>query len=223
MPRVFFSSRHGGISIGSYASLNLGDHVGDSLEGVAANREIVRKTLSLSQLVFMNQSHSSDISVVTEDAYPIQTPNADALMTNLRGIGLAVMVADCVPLLLASESWVAAVHVGRVGLLGGIVEKVLSEFESHSTTPTRAWIGPHICADCYEVSLEMYQSATAERLLLATSESSHCLNLAAEVREILNRANIAITDLHSCAAESTDYFSYRRHGVTGRFAGVISL
>ena len=223
MPRVFFSSRHGGISNGAYTSLNLGDHVGDSLESVTANREVLRKALSLSHLVFMNQSHSSDVSVITEDAYSIQTPNADALMTNLRGVGLAVMVADCVPLLLASESWVAAVHVGRVGLLDGIVEKVLVEFESRSTTPSRAWIGPHICADCYEVSPEMYKTATTERPQLATSESTHCLNLAAEIREILNRANIAITDVHSCAAESTDYFSYRRDGVTGRFAGVISL
>ncbi len=223
MPRVFFSSRHGGISSGAYTSLNLGDHVGDSLESVTANREVLRKALSLSHLVFMNQSHSSDVSVITEDAYSIHTPNADALMTNLRGFGLAVMVADCVPLLLASESWVAAVHVGRVGLLDGIVEKVLVEFESRSTTPSRAWIGPHICADCYEVSPEMYKTATTERPQLATSESTHCLNLAAEIREILNRANIAITDVHSCAAESTDYFSYRRDGVTGRFAGVISL
>jgi polyphenol oxidase len=223
MPRVVFSSRHGGVSNGAYDSLNLGDHVGDSLESVTANREILRKSLSLSELVFMNQSHSSDISFITEGANPKKTPNADALMTNLRGIGLAVMVADCVPLLLASEAWVAAVHVGRVGLLDGIVEKVLTSFESHNATPTRAWIGPHICADCYEVSPEMYQSAITERPQLATNGASHCLNLAGEIRAVLNQANVAITDIHTCAAESSDYFSYRRDGVTGRFAGVISL
>ena len=82
MPRVFFSSRHGGVSSGAYASLNLGDHVGDSLESVTVNREALRKTLSLSQLVFMNQSHSSDISVITEEAYPIHTPNACLLYTS---------------------------------------------------------------------------------------------------------------------------------------------
>ena len=223
MPRVFFSSRHGGLSTEPYGSLNLGDRVGDEPAIVTANRELLRKALSLSELVFMNQSHSADIAVITGDVRRMQTPDADALFTNQRGIGLAVMVADCLPLLLASNSWVAAVHVGRVGLMSGIVEKVLAEFGSHDSKPTQAWIGPHICSRCYEVSSDMYGELTSQRPLLATSTATRCLDLKTEVTAILSEAKVPVMDLGSCSVESLDHFSYRRDGVTGRFAGVISL
>jgi hypothetical protein len=223
MPRVFFSSRHGGASQGSYASLNLGNHVGDDSALVQSNRLALQNALSLKHLVFMNQTHSADIVEIPDEIKAGSSPNADALMTNHKGIGLAVMVADCVPLLLASPSWVAAVHVGRVGLLSGIVEKTLARFREANSPVTEAWIGPHICSDCYEVSSEMYEDVTQQRNALATDATRHCLNLRAGVVEILENHSVAITDLGICTVESKDHFSYRRDGVTGRFAGVISL
>ena len=223
MPRVFFSSRHGGSSSGPYASLNLGTHVLDSEVDVAKNRETLRHHLSLPQLLFMNQSHGAEIATIDNPSALADVYVADAIMTNLPGVGLAVMVADCVPLLVASDEWVAAVHVGRVGLLKGIVESVLAQFQARHSSITRAWIGPHICSQCYEVSPDMYADAVNQQSHLATSPTAHCLDLQGAVSAILATSGGSLSVVDSCTVENSDFFSYRRDTVTGRFAGVISL
>ena len=223
MPRVFYSSRHGGVSRNPFDSFNLGTHVGDEIESVRQNREILRANLCLTSLAFMDQRHGADISVIAEPAQANLIPDADALMTNQKGIGLAVMVADCVPLLLAAEGWVAAVHVGRVGLMSNIVESVLRKFDELGAAARDAWIGPHICQECYEVDSNMYRELTASRPLLATTDEKHCLNLKAPIVDVLVGQGVRVHDLSRCTVETDDLFSYRRDGMTGRFAGVIAL
>ena len=99
----FFTDRRKGSSLGAYESLNFGFHVGDDPVAVAANRELLGNTQ------FMNQVHGNDVVVV--DHVLDQEPTCDALITTTKGISLAVMVADCIPLLLISQEAVAAVHV----------------------------------------------------------------------------------------------------------------
>jgi copper oxidase (laccase) domain-containing protein len=108
----FFTDRTGGFSSGSFDSLNFGTHVGDDPASVKANRSTLMNTQ------FMNQVHGNAVVVVTE--YSDIEPTCDALVTANPDISLAVMVADCIPLLLISESAVGAVHVGRAGLVSRV-------------------------------------------------------------------------------------------------------
>jgi polyphenol oxidase len=119
---VTFTNRHGGVSQGVYSSLNLGDHVGDDAADVLRNREVVSAIHGPVQ--FMNQVHGNRIAIIEE--ITDEAPTADALVTGIPGITLAVMVADCIPLLLTSKEAVAAVHVGRRGLVNSVAIKQLN-------------------------------------------------------------------------------------------------
>ncbi|MSW30792.1 MAG: hypothetical protein F2848_01590, partial [Actinobacteria bacterium] len=116
---TIFTNRLGGISQGVYGSLNLGDHVGDLAADVLRNRELISDLYGPVQ--FMNQVHGNRIAII--ESVTDEQPTADALVTGIPGITLAVMVADCIPLLLTSQQVVAAVHVGRRGLVNQVAIK----------------------------------------------------------------------------------------------------
>ena len=118
---VTFTDRQGGVSQGVYSSLNLGDHVGDASASVLQNRQVVEALHGPVQ--FMSQVHGDRIAII--EAVSKQAPTADALVTGISGITLAVMVADCIPLILTSHEAVAAVHVGRRGLLNQVALKTV--------------------------------------------------------------------------------------------------
>ena len=142
---TFFTDRLGGASSDEYASLNLGDHVGDDLEVVAANRALVSAKFGSTQ--YMSQVHGNRVAIIEE--VTDEVPTADALVTGIPGIALAVMVADCIPLLLKSKDAVAAVHVGRKGLLNRVAEKAIDVMREISGAEISAIIGPAICGKCY--------------------------------------------------------------------------
>ncbi|MEN9882577.1 MAG: hypothetical protein RI916_1004 [Actinomycetota bacterium] len=119
MPSVF-TTRRNGASLAPYESLNLAQHVGDDAQTVARNRELLRKITGPVQ--FMNQVHGDD---VVEVKTLIDDPTCDALITTVPGVALAVMVADCIPLLLSSSGVVGAVHVGRRGLMNSVAIKAV--------------------------------------------------------------------------------------------------
>jgi copper oxidase (laccase) domain-containing protein len=119
LPSVF-TSRRNGASLAPYESLNLAQHVGDDAQTVARNRELLRKITGPVQ--FMNQVHGDE---VVEVKTLIDDPMCDALITTVPGIALAVMVADCIPLLLSSSGVVGAVHVGRRGLMNSVAIKAV--------------------------------------------------------------------------------------------------
>lgn len=216
-----FTRRTGGVSHGAFASLNLGAHVGDSLEDVLKNREILANKVGPTQ--YMNQVHGDRIAIVEE--VTDEAPTADALVSGIPGIALAVMVADCIPLLLKSSESVAAVHVGRRGLINGITKKTIAVMREMGATQITAIIGPSICGQCYEVSKDVYQEVVSENPFAEsrTRSGSYALDLPAALRSILSDEGIAIINKGECTLESPDLFSYRRDGVTGRQAGVISL
>jgi YfiH family protein len=216
-----FTKRTGGVSHGAFASLNLGLHVGDDVVDVMANRDILSKKIGPIQ--YMNQVHGNRIALIEE--VTDEAPTADALVTGIPGITLAVMVADCIPLLLTSREAVAAVHVGRKGLLNEVTLKSLELMRDMGATEITAIIGPSICGSCYEVSEEIYQEVVDQHpsAQARTAHGTFSLDLPAALRGVLTGEGVAIIDKWECTLENLEYFSYRRDGVTGRHVGLISL
>ena len=216
-----FTNRTGGASSGAFASLNLGTHVNDDLETVLANRALLAKELGPIQ--YMSQVHGNRVVIVEE--VTDEDPTADALVTGIPGISLAVQVADCIPLLLHSDQSVAAVHVGRKGLVNGVALAAIEVMREMGSSNITAIIGPSICGPCYEVSQEIHDEVVAlhPAAHAITALGTAALNLPAALRSVLESAGVPIIDESRCTLEEIDLFSYRRDGVTGRQAGIISL
>ena len=164
----------------------------------------------------MHQVHGDQVVVV--DAIT-KTPTADALVTSNKEIALAVRVADCLPLLMYSENVVAAVHVGRKGLVNKVAVNAVNQMRKLGAKEIQGVVGPHICGNCYEVGPELYAQVSADHP--ATAAKSNHLNLYAGLIEQL--AGVALTNLNLCTKELPDYFSYRGNDEIGRQVGVISL
>jgi YfiH family protein len=216
-----FTKRTGGESHGAFASLNLGTHVGDDVEAVLKNRAILTSLVGPTQ--FMNQVHGDRIALIEEVTDEI--PTADALVTGIPGIALAVMVADCIPLLLSSRESVAAVHVGRKGLVNDVTRKTISVMRDMGASEIAAILGPSICGSCYEVSEDIFREvmATHPAAECRTPQGTFSLDLPKALLEVLQDEGIGVINEFQCTVESQELFSYRRDGVTGRQAGVISL
>ena len=219
MPSVF-TSRRNGASLAPYESLNLAQHVGDNAETVSLNRQLLSKMTGPIQ--FMNQVHGDE---VVEIKSLIDDPTCDGLITSVPGIALAVMVADCIPLLLTSTTVVGAVHVGRRGLMNSVAVKTIESMRKLGAAQIHAQLGPSICGRCYEVPQELADEVIAKHP--AASSLTNNLTPALD----LPRALIAEIVAHDvtyeaspiCTLENDEYFSYRRHNITGRNAGVVWL
>jgi YfiH family protein len=218
---TLFTDRFGGVSAPPYDYLNFGDHVGDIPDHVAANRASL--IARVGSTLFMNQVHGDKFHVVQSADEPI--PTCDALITTTSAINLAVQVADCIPLLIHGDSVVAAVHVGRKGLVNDIAVKVLDEMKRLGGKNFSAWIGPHICGNCYEVSQDVYDEVISKypTSRSQTTKGTHALDLARPLRENLEEHGVRVNESDICTVESLDHFSYRRDGITGRTVGVIAL
>lgn len=217
-----FTNRTGGVSLGAFASLNLATHVEDELELVLKNREILQDLHGPIQ--YMNQVHGNRIAIIEEASE--ESPTADALITGIPGVTLAVMVADCIPLLIKSKEVVAAIHVGRRGLLNSVTSSTILLMRDMGASEMTAIIGPSICGRCYEVSPEIYDEVTQLHPLARsrTLHGSPALDLVAALRQVLNAEGISeVIDESSCTVEEENLFSYRRDGVTGRQVGLITL
>lgn len=216
-----FTNRTGGVSHGAFASLNLGTHVGDELDLVLENRRILSDEVGPIQ--YMNQVHGDRIAVI--EVVTDEAPTADALVTGIPGVTLAVMVADCIPLLLTSKESVAAVHVGRRGLVNEITRKTLQVMREMGASKISGIVGPSICGTCYEVSEGIYNEVIASHPTAQsrTKSGTQALDLPAALMQVLLEEGVEIVDQFECTFEGDKYFSYRRDGVTGRQVGVISL
>ena len=216
-----FTNRTGGASSGAFASLNLGTHVTDDLETVLGNRALLAKEIGPIQ--YMSQVHGNRVAIIEE--VTDEDPTADALVTGIPGVSLAVQVADCVPLLLHSSQSVAAVHVGRKGLVNGVALAALDVMRDMGSSQVTAIIGPSICGSCYEVSHEIHDEVVAlhPEASATTPQGTPALDLPAALRSVLIGAGVSIVEEFRCTHENDDLFSYRRDGVTGRQAGIITL
>jgi purine-nucleoside/S-methyl-5'-thioadenosine phosphorylase / adenosine deaminase len=227
--RRVITSRRGGVSEPPFDAFNLGLGIGDDA-AAGANRERLRRELDLPEraLAWMRQRHTSDVAVLSD--VPDQPPTCDALVTDRPGIALAVLVADCVPVLLADHTAgvVGAVHAGREGSAAGVVRNALIAMGRLGATPagTEALLGPAICGACYEVPPAM-QADIESRLpgsSTTTRKGTTGLDLRAGLARQLAEAGVGrVVHDHRCTAEDGDLFSYRRDGRTGRQAGVVWL
>ena len=217
----FFTNRHGGFSHGDYASWNLASHVGDDIAAVERNRQRLHETVG--DFAVMPQVHGDEVVFLTD--LPKEVPIADALITDNPNLALVVMVADCIPLLLRSENLVAAAHVGRAGLMNSIGLKTVAKMRELGATEISGLIGPAICGLCYEVPQELQDQVSAlhPQAKSQTRSGNPALDLPSGLAIALNNANVQVELNNECTFENTDYFSYRRHKITGRQAGVIKL
>lgn len=219
MPSVF-TTRRNGASLAPYESLNLAQHVGDSAETVARNRELLSKITGPIQ--FMNQVHGDEVVEVKSIG---DDPTCDALITRAPGIALAVMVADCIPLLLSSSTVVGAVHVGRRGLMNSVAVKAVDAMRTLGADEIHAQLGPSICGRCYEVPQELADEVVAKHPAASslTNKLTPALDLPRALIADLIASGVTYEASTICTLENDEYFSYRRHNITGRNAGVVWL
>ncbi|WP_324653162.1 peptidoglycan editing factor PgeF [Georgenia sp. H159] len=236
--RGVFTTRAGGVSWGPYAAgdgsggLNLGFHVGDDEDRVIANRDLVDRHAG-QHVAWMSQRHSARVRLVTRPPGRGRTTlgEYDALVGRRTGPGapaVGVMVADCVPLLLATGSGdlVAAVHVGRQGLADGVVAATLEMLADHGAAlpELHAALGPSICGRCYEVPAALREevAGVVPAARSTTSWSTPALDIPAGVEAQLAGAGVRwVRRAAACTYEDERFYSYRRDGRTGRFAGVV--
>lgn len=223
------TTRAGGVSKAPYESFNLGDHVGDDPEAVAANRARLAGELGLGRdrVVWMEQVHGRTVAVV-DGPRPEPVEATDALVTAEPGLALVALVADCVPVLLGDPEAgvVAAVHAGRVGARVGVVPAALAAMVSLGADVQRVEVllGPSVCGECYEVPAAM--SADLEARLpgsgCRTRSGTPGVDLRAGLWRQLADAGVSRIGVDPrCTVEDPTLFSHRREGTTGRLAGLI--
>ncbi|MEU3981847.1 peptidoglycan editing factor PgeF [Streptomyces sp. NPDC026672] len=227
-----FTDRWGGVSAVPYEELNLGGAVGDDPEVVRTNRELAAKSLGLdpAHVVWMNQVHGADVTVVDGPWGERPVPEVDAIVTVRRGLALAVLTADCTPVLLADPvaGVAAAAHAGRPGMVAGVVPAAVRAMMELGADPARivARTGPAVCGRCYEVPERMRAdvSAVEPAAHSETSWGTPAVDVSAGVHAQLERLGVRDREQSPvCTLESHDHFSYRRDRTTGRLAGYVWL
>ncbi|QKE86052.1 polyphenol oxidase family protein [Arthrobacter sp. NEB 688] len=216
------TGRPGGVSRGPWSGLNLGLHVGDAEPDVRENRRRLAGAVGR-PLAWMDQCHGAEVAVV--ESVPDVAPRCDALVTTSPDLALAVLVADCVPVLLASpEGVVAAVHAGRPGMLAGVVPAAVAAMRDLGAVSLDAVVGPSVCGRCYEVPAAMREDAARVVPVSATVSwtGTPALDVAAGVVAQLGDLGVPVTWVPGCTREREDLYSYRGSGTTGRFAGVVA-
>jgi polyphenol oxidase len=227
-----FTDRWGGVSAVPYEELNLGGAVGDDSDAVLTNRELAAESLGLDpgQVVWMNQVHGADVAVVDGPWGTEPVAEVDAIVTARRGLALAVLTADCVPVLLADPvaGIAAAAHAGRPGMIAGVVPATLRAMTDLGAEPSRivARTGPAVCGRCYEVPEAMRAEVAAVEpgAYAETSWGTPAVDVAAGVHAQLERLGVRDREQSPvCTRESGDHFSYRRDRITGRLASYVWL
>lgn len=226
-----FTDRWGGVSAAPYATLNLGGAVGDDPAAVRDNRRLAARALGLDPdgVAWMNQVHGTDVAVVdSPDA--LGGDPVDGMVTTRRGLALAVLTADCTPVLLADPvaGVTGAAHAGRPGLAAGVVGATVAAMTRLGADPARitARTGPSVCGRCYEVPGDMRDevAAAVPGAYTTTSWGTPALDVPGGVRGQL--AELGVTTAQQsgvCTLESEDHFSYRREKSTGRLASYVWL
>jgi YfiH family protein len=223
-----FTTRQGGVSLPPWDSLNLAVHVDDAFAKVQRNRELVVEQLGLEGLAFGKQVHGNGVRVVRGLSKKTSRglDDTDGLVTSVPGIGLAMMAADCLPVLLAADGVVGAAHVGRPGLVKGVLPELVRVMREEGAADITAVIGPGICGSCYELPPSM--AGEVEKAVpgsrATTRQGTTSVDLTAGAITQLGREGVTVATVGGCTLEQPDlFFSYRRDGVTGRHAGIVWL
>jgi YfiH family protein len=227
--RYFCTWREGGVSPAPWDSLNLGLHVQDDQDAVRANRARLRRSLPADPL-WLEQVHGTRVCDTDADGVwrAEGVPCADAAVTRIRSRPLAIMTADCLPVVLADDAGrvLGVAHAGWRGLAAGVLENTLSVMRRRAPESSgwRAWLGPAIGQAAFEVGDEVRAAFVGP-----DPEAAACFtrwpgtgrwhaDLAGLARLRLARAGVARIELSGeCTHQRADrYFSYRREARTGR-------
>lgn len=227
--RALTTTRTGGASRGPYASLNLGDHVGDEPEAVRQNRAHLRESLALpTEPVWLKQVHG--VRVLDAAATPAGT-EADGAWTGRAGVVCAVLTADCLPVFVCDRNGtkVALLHAGWRGLAGGIIE---SGLRAMNLPPEEllVWLGPAIGPDSYEVGNDVCQSFMtddpgADEAFRPAGAGRWLADMYRLARRQLRQQGVcAVYGGDHCTLRERDrFYSFRRDSTTGRMASLIWL
>lgn len=230
--KALFTTRGGGFSKPPYHSLNLGDHVDDDPVAVAQNRALLRELLP-EDPKWLKQVHGTK-SVRIDAEGCTGTCSGDAAFTRYPARVCAVLVADCLPILLCNSAGtlVGVVHAGWRGLSEGIIEQTVSAMGAGNAS-LMAWLGPAIGPEHFEVGEEVRQafiqrnkdSALAFLPRPSSRDGKWLANLFLLAKQQLKKAGV--NEIHGggeCTfSDPARFFSYRRDGSTGRMAGLIWL
>jgi len=248
---AFTTTVHGGVSDGVYASMNLGDHVGDDQELVLKNRALIKAKYSLpSEPIWLKQVHGTEVLELTggfqtQTADGSQTPiadssqittadgsqitTADGSFTKVAGVVCAIMTADCMPLFLTNRSGdrVALLHAGWRGLADGIIESGVRALEC-PVNEVIAWAGPCIGPEAFEIGDEVRQQLgeVDGAYHVSPNSSPSQVKWLANLYKLAGQrlVNLGVNDFShslSCTFSDERYFSYRRTGQCGRMASYI--
>lgn len=226
--RALITTRNGGVSTGPYASFNLGRRSGDDPQAVAANRARLRGLLP-QEPKWLKQVHGTHVA--DADA-PDEMPEADASIARSAGTVCAIMIADCLPVLLCNRSGsvVAAAHAGWRGLAGGVIENAVREMGKAGAAPADllAYLGPAIGPSSFEVGIDVYDAFLARDPLCAQAFTPYrpgkwLADLFMLARQALEHSGVnRIYGGGVCTASGPErFFSYRRDKTTGRMAALI--
>jgi polyphenol oxidase len=222
-------TRHGGISPKPWSSLNVGLHVGDAEANVLANRQRIKEALSISRLVACRQVHGTEVRVIDRvRAGDWEEDSCDALVTALPGVTLMIQQADCQAVLLHDpvHRAVGIAHSGWRGSVGNIIAATIETMRAaFGTKPQelRAGIGPSLgpcCAQFVNFQQELPPAFHSYQVKPGYFDFWAISRDQLQTAGVLpNRIEIA----GHCTVCRAEYYSYRREGVTGRFAAVIGL
>lgn len=225
--RAFVTTRSGGLSVGPYASFNLGEHVGDDPDAVAGNRKRLRALLP-EEPVWLRQVHGNRVIVADREA---GVPEADASVTERPETVLAIQIADCMPVLLCDRAGTVAgaAHAGWRGLSSGVIENTMQAMQRPGDS-LLAYLGPAIGPGNFEVGVEVRETFVAHDPRAAAhfqekADGKYLADLYGLARQRL--ARLGITEVYGgsfcTVAEKDCFFSYRRDRTTGRMAALVWL
>lgn len=224
--RACVTTRSGGVSRGPYAGLNLGDHVGDAPQAVAANRAALTSLYGI-RPAWLNQVHGHGVA----HANPTVVDEADASWSATPGVACAVMTADCLPVLFCDVAGtrVAAAHAGWRGLASGVLEATVASLRV-APGEVMAWMGPAIGPRQFEVGAEVREAfvnrhaEAAGAFVAGQAAGKFIADIYALAR--IRLAAVGVTAVYGgglCTIEDTRFYSHRRANPTGRFASLVWL
>ncbi len=227
---VFTTLRDGpGVSLAPYDRFNLGSRCGDAPSAVAANRQALVERFGLpSEPHWLRQVHGIDVLRLDGGPAGVEEPEADAAVTSVPGVALAILTADCLPVVLASMDGdeIAAAHAGWRGLAAGMLEVTVAAMRTPASR-LRAWLGPAAGPQAYEIGEEVHaafvgRDPAAEAAFAATRPGHWRVDLYALARQRLLAAGLAPDALHGgglCTiSDPQRFYSHRRDQRTGRMA-----
>lgn len=236
--QAFMTTRAGGVSVGTHASMNIGMSVADDPAAVARNRAIVSEALG-APAVFVWQVHGADVlRLQAAHAEPgIESTKADAAVSTTPGLGVAVQAADCLPVLFAAPGGVAGAHAGWRGLAAGVLENTVAALcEAAQCRPDEihAWMGACIGPEAFEVGADVLDAFGAEPRPAVQPFFVYRPNAAGEARWRADLVGLARQRLQAlglagisggqwCTTSDSRFFSFRRERLAGRMVAAIAL